>query len=92
MSIVLPAATPSFNVIRRCAAGECEPDCNCDVCAVAVDVDELSDAELAHFAVHGTAAQRADIAAWLAEDDGGGSPGPVQAAPRPERRVPAHAA
>jgi hypothetical protein len=86
------AATPTFNVIRRCAAGECEPDCNCDVCGVAVDVDELTLAEIAHFTVHGTLAQRADIAAWLLEGGGGGSPGPAQAAPRPGIRVPAHAA
>jgi hypothetical protein len=59
---------PSFDVIRRCPAGECEPGCNCDVVAVEVDVDELTAVEVAHFQAHGSAAQRADILSYFAPE------------------------
>ena len=54
-----------FYVTRRCPDGECEPGCNCDLPIVEVDVDELLPAELEHFTKHGSAAQSAEIAAWL---------------------------
>ena len=60
------AAAFLFDVIRRCAPGECEHGCNCHVVTVSVDVDELTDVEVAHFQAHGTAAQRAELAAYLA--------------------------
>ena len=55
-----------FTVIRRCDADLCEPGCNCDRCPVAVDVDELTAAEVAHYGAHGTAAQRSGIASYFA--------------------------
>ena len=56
----------SFTVIRRCDADLCEPGCNCDRCPVVVDVDELTAVEVARFTATGTAAQRAEIASYLA--------------------------
>jgi hypothetical protein len=57
-----------FSVIRRCAPGECEDDCNCALITVDVDVDELTAVEVAHFTARGTAAQRAELAAYFAPD------------------------
>ena len=57
-----------FNVIRRCPAGECEAGCNCALVTVEVDVDELTDVEVAHFQAHGTAAQRAEILSYFAPE------------------------
>jgi hypothetical protein len=59
-------APVAFPVIRRCDADLCEPGCNCDRCPVVVDVDELTAAEVARFEATGTAAQRAEIAAYFA--------------------------
>ncbi len=57
-----------FDVIRRCETGECERGCLCDRLTVNVDVDELTDAEVAHFQAHGTVAQRAEIATYFAPE------------------------
>ena len=73
-----------FDVLRRCAQGECEPGCNCHVVTVAVDVDELTDVEVAHFQAHGTAAQRAELAAYDAPML---RPAPVAVRPRAARVV-----
>jgi hypothetical protein len=57
-----------FDVIRRCEAGECCRGCLCDRLTVNVDVDELTDVEVAHFQAHGTAVQRAEIATYFASE------------------------
>ncbi len=57
-----------FDVIRRCDVGECERGCNCDHHTVNVDVDELTDVEIAHFQARGTPAQRAEIATYFAPE------------------------
>ena len=57
-----------FDVIRLCGDGECERGCLCDRLTVNVDVDELTDAEVAHFQAHGTVAQRAEIATYFAPE------------------------
>ena len=77
MSNAAAAVALLFDVIRRCPAGECESGCNCHVVTVEVDVDELTAVEVAHFQAHGTAAQRAEILAYLA---------PCRS-PSPRRRV-----
>lgn len=61
-----------FSVVRRCSPGLC-PGSSADACdcwdpTVYVDVDELTEDELAGFQEHGTAEQRAEIAGWLDED------------------------
>lgn len=67
MYLMSNAAAPvAFYVVRRCDAGDCEPGCNCHLPIVAVDVDELTDLESAHVQAHGTPAQRAELAAYLA--------------------------
>jgi hypothetical protein len=57
----------TYPVIRRCDDCNmvCEPGCNCDRVTVDVAVDELTDAEIARFTAHGTAAQKAEIVAYL---------------------------
>lgn len=65
---------PTFTVLRPCRTGECDQSddgrCDCHGArGVEVDVDELTEAELAHFLREGTDAQRSEIRAWL-DDDG----------------------
>ena len=60
------AAGLALDVIRRCAADDCEPGCNCALVPVQVDVDELTAAEVAHYRAHGTAAQCSEIASYFA--------------------------
>jgi hypothetical protein len=62
------AAAPVFifDVLRCCDANDCDAGCLCDRLAVNVDVDELTAVEVAHFRATGTAAQRAEIAAYFA--------------------------
>jgi hypothetical protein len=58
------AAADLYLVERRCRAGECPVSdgvCACLEPVVAVDVDELVELEVRAFALHGTAAQRADL-------------------------------
>lgn len=57
-----------FSVIRRCfdCNDVCEPGCNCDRVTVDVEVDELTDAEIARFTATGATSQRAEIVAYLA--------------------------
>lgn len=61
-----------FGVRRPCSPGLCPGSssgaCDCWDPTTYVDVDELTDDELADFRAHGTAEQQAEIAGWLQED------------------------
>ena len=59
MSNAAASVASLFDVIRRCDVGECERGCDCDHFTVNVDVDELTNVEIAHFQAHGTPCQRA---------------------------------
>lgn len=67
-SLDMKNTAPAFYAIRRCGGGECEPDCNCHVVDVELDVDELTDAEVIEFMRNGTPEQRAEIRTYFAAD------------------------
>lgn len=61
--------TVCFDVLRRCfdCNQVCEAGCNCDHVTVSVEVDELTEAELAHFGTSGAPSQQVEVAAYLGD-------------------------